>query len=165
MGIDPIAAKQDQGSKRVVETVAHGLLIPWSMVFTPDGRLLFTERPGRIRVIEHGKLIEKPLATLTDVVSEGESGLLGMTLHPKFAENNWLYVCYTYRDKNKKLIERVKRFRETKEGLVDDKIIIDSIPAGNFHDGCRIKFGPDTKLYITTGDATERDLAQSLTIS
>lgn len=144
-----------------VETVAEGLEVPWSIVFTPDKRILITERPGRIRVIENGVLKEKPIAVLSDVFSEGESGLLGMTIHPNFANNNWLYLCYTSK-KNNVLKEQVKRFTLGKNGLQDEKIILDNIPAAQFHDGCRVKFGPDHKLYITTGDATKRDLAQEL---
>ena len=158
----PTAAKTEAPEpQRVVETVAQGLEVPWSIVFTPDKRILVAERAGRIRVIENDKLKEAPLATLPDVVAQGESGLLGMTIHPDFASNKWLYVCYTTKDKQG-LKERVKRFRESPQGLVEEKIIIDNIPAGPTHDGCRVKFGPDKKLYITTGESGKPELAQKL---
>src|SRR5689334_17487994 len=80
-----------------IEMVASGLTVPWSIVFVPDGRILVTERPGRIRVIENGKLRAEPLATIADVEPSGESGLMGLTLHPQFAGNHLLYLAYAYR--------------------------------------------------------------------
>lgn len=159
---DPAAAKEsDSPVQHIVETVAEGLEVPWSIVFTPDQRMLITERPGRIRIIENGVLKESPLATLNDVAAEGEGGLLGMTIHPDFAQNKWIYVCYTVRDASG-LKELVKRFRETQGGLGEEKIILDNLPAGPTHDGCRLKFGPDKKLYITTGESGKKELAQKL---
>src|SRR3982750_3910903 len=65
-----------------VETVAGGLTVPWSIVFVPDGRILFTERPGRVRVIENGKLRPEPLVTISAVGARSASGLLGRPIHP-----------------------------------------------------------------------------------
>jgi glucose/arabinose dehydrogenase len=141
--------------------VVSGLTVPWSIVFTPDGRMLFTERPGRIRVFENGKLRAEPLATIPDVEPKAESGLMGLTLHPKFAENHQLYLAYAYVSDGQTLV-RVVRFRETGTALTDRQLIIENIPAAQYHAGTRLRFGPDGKLYITTGDATERDIAQKL---
>jgi aldose sugar dehydrogenase len=143
-----------------VETVASGLTVPWSIVFVPDGRVFVTERPGRLRVIENGSLRDEPLATIGDVEPSGESGLMGLALHPQFASNRLLYLAYAYRGDGHRV--RVVRFRETREGLVDRKVILEEIPAAANHAGCRLRFGPDGKLYITTGDATEKELAQRL---
>jgi glucose/arabinose dehydrogenase len=67
----------------------HNLEVVWSIVFAPDGRMFFTERPGRVRVVENGKLRAAPLFTVPDVEPSGESGLMGMALHPNFAENRF----------------------------------------------------------------------------
>jgi glucose/arabinose dehydrogenase len=143
-----------------VETVASGLEVPWSIVFAPDGRMFISERPGRIRVIENGKLRAEPLATISDVSTGSESGLMGLALHPQFAENHLLYISYSYRAGEKQA--RVVRFRETSSGLTDRKVIIEGLPAADIHTGIRLRFGPDGKLYMTMGDTARRELAQRL---
>jgi glucose/arabinose dehydrogenase len=160
-GASETASTQSDKVSFRVETVVSGLTVPWSIVFTPDGRMLFTERPGRIRVFENGKLRAEPLATIPDVEPKAESGLMGLTLHPKFAENHQLYLAYAYVSDGQTLV-RVVRFRETGTALTDRQLIIENIPAAQYHAGTRLRFGPDGKLYITTGDATERDIAQKL---
>ncbi|MFQ5951330.1 MAG: PQQ-dependent sugar dehydrogenase [Candidatus Geothermarchaeales archaeon] len=143
-----------------VEVVAEGLEIPWSLAFSPDGRLFVTERPGRVRVAESGVLVEQPLL-IVDVAAEGEGGLLGMALHPDFSENGYVYLYHTYRD-GENLWNRVQRYREDGSGLIRDAVILESIPGSSVHNGGRLKFGPDDKLYVTTGDASQPDLAQDL---
>jgi len=143
-----------------VETVIPNLEVVWSIVWAPDGRMIFTERPGRVRVFENGKLRPQPLFVVPDVEPKGESGLMSIALHPQFASNHLLYLSYAYDSGGQKV--RVVRYRETPNGFVDRKVIIEGIPAAQFHAGCRLRFGPDGKLYITTGDATDRQLAQKL---
>ena len=144
-----------------VETVATNLEVVWSIVFAPDDRMFFTERPGRVRIIEKGKLRAAPFFTIPDVEPSGESGLMGMTLHPQFAENHFVYLAYAYRENGDQRV-RVARYRETGETMIDAKTIIEGIPAARYHSGTRLKFGPDAKLYITTGDATKQSQAQKL---
>jgi glucose/arabinose dehydrogenase len=143
-----------------VETVVSGLQVPWAIVWTPDGRMLFTERPGRVHVVANGQLQSEPFYTVPDVEPTGESGLMDILLHPQFASNHYVYLTYAY-NAGKQLV-KVVRYVEDRKTLKQDKIIIDQIPAAQFHAGCRARFGPDGKLYITTGDATQRELAQRL---
>lgn len=162
-GEGEIATAQGENGRGVqfrVETIAASLEVPWAIAFAPDGRIFFTERVGHVRVIEDGRLRPEPVATIRDVEPTGESGLMDLTLHPQFANNHYLYLTYAYRG-NGQLV-RVARFTETAGVLAEPLIIIENIPAARFHAGSRARFGPDGKLYITTGDATERELAQRL---
>lgn len=159
-GAGEVETASNQEIKFRVETVVGGLQVPWSIVWTPNGRMLIAERPGRVRVVENGQLRPAPLLTVPDVETVAESGLMGLTLHPKFSENGFLYLSYTYRSNGQRV--RVLRYRVTDDGVADRTVIIEDIPAAQFHAGCRIRFGPDGKLYITTGDAAQRAIAQRL---
>jgi glucose/arabinose dehydrogenase len=97
---------------------------------------------------------------VADVEQTGESGLMSMALHPQFASNHWVYLAYAYKADEMRV--RVVRYLESPIGFTEPKTIIENIPAAKYHAGCRIRFGPDAKLYVTTGDATERPLAQQL---
>ena len=143
-----------------VETVVGNLEVPWSIVWAPDGRMFFTERAGRVQVYQNGKLRSRPLFTVPDVAPSGEGGLMSIVLHPQFASNHLLYLSYVYKTDNEYV--RVVRYRESENGFTDRKVIVENIPSAQFHAGCRLRFGPDGKLYITTGDATRRELAQQL---
>ncbi len=142
-----------------VEIIATNLQTPWAMDFADD-RIFFTEKVGRIRVIDSGVLIEDPLANL-HVVDVTDGGLLGLTLHPNFENNHYLYVFYTYAEDNK-LWNKVIRITESENKLTDAVVILDKIPGAEFDNGGVIKFGPDGKLYVATGDATDEHSAQDL---
>ncbi|OGY85104.1 MAG: hypothetical protein A3F54_02450 [Candidatus Kerfeldbacteria bacterium RIFCSPHIGHO2_12_FULL_48_17] len=144
-----------------IEEVVGGLAVPWSMAFSSSERILVTERPGRIRVIEAGKLLTQPLHTFSEVATGGEEGLMSLALHPQYAENRLVYASLAY-ETGQDMFVKVVRFEDKGDAIGDVTIIIDRIPAAQFHAGCRIAFGPDGKLYITTGDATEKNLAQDL---
>ncbi|HEX4440032.1 MAG TPA: PQQ-dependent sugar dehydrogenase [Thermoanaerobaculia bacterium] len=149
------------GASLVATTFVSGLEVPWSIAFTSPDRLLVTERPGRIRIVEKGVLREKSLAVLPDVEASGESGLMGITLAPDYATSRLLYVAYAYDTKSGPRV-RVVRFRDGGDSLSDRKVIIEDIPAARYHAGCRLRFGPDGMLYVTTGDATDGKIAQDL---
>lgn len=143
-----------------VETVAANLEVPWAFAFLPDGNLLFTERPGRVRIIENGQLRAAPIFTVPDVEPSVESGLMDISLHPNFAENKFVYLAYAYNGDGKR--DKVVRYKFDGNTFTEPKIIIENILAAQFHAGMRCRFGPDGKLYITTGDATQGNLAQNL---
>lgn len=142
-----------------VVTVAENLEIPWEIAFAPDGRIFFTERVGNLRVIENGQLNPKPVTILD--VGTVEGGLLGLALDPKFEQNHFLYLYYTYFE-FPFTYNKVVRFTEKDNALLDEFILVDKIPGAEIHDGGRLKFGPDEKLYITTGDAGNSNAAQDL---
>lgn len=142
-----------------IEIVADNLYVPWSIAFTDPGRMLFTERNGSLRIIKNGILVKEPLKVFEEVSSKGEEGLMGLALDPEYNNNKLIYLSYAY-IKNDELTVKVVRFNDNETELSDEKIIIDGLPAERYHAGCRLKFGPDGKLYITTGDAGKRELAQ-----
>lgn len=144
-----------------VTVIAKNLEIPWAIAFLPDGRMLLTERPGRVRIIlNDGALQKEPLVTISGVRQIGEGGLLGIALHPNFEKNHFVYLYYTYGERGSNILNRVVRYIFDKDLLKDEKIIVDGIPASSNHDGGRIKFGPDGYLYVATGDAQEPSLSQ-----
>ena len=143
-----------------IETVLEDLSVPWEIVFLPDNSMLFTERPGRVRLYRKGKLLASPLLQLTDIDSTKKMGLLGLALHPSFNNNSYLYLAYNYKSSDRSWL-KVVRYTMQKDTLIQPKTIIEQIPANPNHTGCRLKFGPDNKLYITTGDADEAAKAQN----
>lgn len=147
------------GTRFLVETYARNLEVPWGLAFAPDGRLFFTERPGRVRIIQNGQLLSTPALTFDDVYAVGEAGVLGIALHPAFASNHYVYLVYTA-DRGGRAVNRLVRYREVNNTLAERAILFDDMPGAPTHDGSRVKFGPDGLLYFTMGDAQAPGLAQ-----
>lgn len=149
---EPASSEEDKSD---IEVVASGLSIPWEIHPLPDGSLLVTERAGRLLIIESAQKVI-PIAGVRHV---GEGGLLGLAIHPDFLRNHWIYLYLTTADRGG-LTNRVERYELVNHELRNRQLIIESIPGAAYHDGGRIKFGPDRMLYITTGDAGQEALAQ-----
>ena len=135
-----------------VQVLATNLEKPRAIAFG-DERIFVTEKIGRIRIIQNGILLAEPLATLrTANVFDG--GLLGITTHPDFSVNHYVYVYYTY-EEGGNLWNKILRITESKNKLEDAETILDKIPGSKFSNGGVIKFGPDEKLYVATGSISD----------
>lgn len=145
----------------IVDTLATGLIVPWTFTFIDGNILMFTERSGKVRLLKNGKLIEKPLLVLQETNTTKKMGLLGLCKHPGFETNHFIYLAYNY-TADKTPFLRIVRYTLAKDSLLNPFIIKDSIYGNQNHTGCRLKFGPDKKLYITTGDADRPIWAQDL---
>ena len=150
------------GTRFGVRVMFTGLEVPWSLAFTPDDRLFFTERAGRVRIVRNGTLLPTPALTIGDISASGESGALGLTVHPGFATNHFVYLAYTANVPGGGTVNRVVRYRELNDTLGEAVVILDNLAAASIHDGCRVRFGPDGKLYVTMGDAANAPVAQDL---
>jgi glucose/arabinose dehydrogenase len=150
---EPRLARSERGPR--LETVATGLEVPWEIAFLRDGRALITERPGRVRILsQEGRLEPRPAAEL-DVAAAGEGGLLGLAIDPKFDRNRFVYLYLTTESGN-----QVRRYRLDGDRLSEEATIVEGIQAGAIHDGGRIHFGPDDRLYMSTGEIGQGGLAQ-----
>jgi glucose/arabinose dehydrogenase len=168
----PGAAARAQDARTVignlaVETVASGLDHPWSLAFLPDGRLLVTERPGRLRIVTRDGTLSKPAAGVPRVAASGQGGLLDVALDRDFASNNTIYFCFADPADGgaRTSMARARLSTEGAPRLDDVKVIFRQqgpLSHGN-HFGCRIVQMPDRNLFLTMGDHfTYRDEAQNL---
>ncbi len=145
-----------------VQTVATGLVVPWGIAFLPDGDWLVTERPGRVRRLSKGQLLPDPVLTV-GVTASDEGGLLGIAVSPQFSTDRFFYLYGTFHDTERH--NKVLRYKLSPDKLSAtlDKVIVERIPGAQYHDGGRLRFGPDGMLYIGTGDARTPELSQLLT--
>jgi glucose/arabinose dehydrogenase len=150
-----------------VETVATGLVNPWALAFLSDGRLLVTERPGRMRIVGRDGKLSEPLEGVPPVAAVGQGGLLDVVLAPDFAETRTIY--FTFAEPREALngtsVARARLIEEAgKARLADVTVIFRQEPAigGGFHFGSRIAVARDGLLFVTLGERYQRDRAQDL---
>jgi len=134
-------------------TLSRGLVQPWSMAFLPDGRMLITERPGRVRVFANGKLEPAPLEGVPKVAATGQGGLLDVCLHPNFAQNRALYLSYSA-DGSGGNATTVASAELGDGGLRGLRVIFEALPRapGGLHFGSRIVFDRAGLMYVSTGE-------------
>ena len=147
---------------RVVSLVS-GLVHPWSLAFLPDGDLLITERPGRLRVVRLGHLLEVPIAGVPVVAAVGQGGLLDVVLHPDFATNRLLCLSYNRPDSDSNSTAIICG-ELVGDRLINSQVIFVAEPKlrGGKHFGCRLVFDVNGNLYATLGDRGVRAQAQDL---
>lgn len=149
-----------------VVTVAEGLVRPWSLAWLPDGRMLVTERPGRMRVVSKDGSLSTPLEGLPEVFSGGQGGLLDVLVDPGFAENRTIYFSFAEPAANG-AGTAVARAELRGKRLGNVEILFRQVPktTSTIHFGSRLAMGADGMLFITIGERGERDLAQDPSVN
>ena len=144
-----------------VAPVVAGLQNPWSLAFLPNGDMLVTEKPGRLRIIRNGQLDPTPVAGTPKVVAAGQGGLLEVAIHPRFAENRWVYLTYSKPGEAGSTTALLRgRLEGTTLTDVKDIFVADAWSKGTAHFGSRLAFGADGTLFMTVGERNDRDRAQ-----
>ncbi|MEH2479145.1 glucose/arabinose dehydrogenase [Nitrobacteraceae bacterium AZCC 2146] len=150
-----------------VQTVASGLVHPWALAFLPDGRMLVTERPGRMRIVTPQGQLLPPFKGVPEVWATGQGGLLDVITDKGFAQNNTIYFCFSERSGSggRTTVARARLVDGTAPKLDDVKMIFRQdgpLSSGN-HYGCRIVQASDDNLFVTLGEHfSYRDEAQNL---
>jgi aldose sugar dehydrogenase len=161
----PATAEQTFSSEKhsfTIETVVEGLENPWSVDFLPDGRILVTERPGRLRIIEKGKL-SKPVKGLPKIKAEAQGGLLDIAHDPDFAKNKIIYFSYSGPDKTGVGTE-VASAKLVGNELKELKVLFKALPKspGGYHFGSRLLISKQGELFITLGERGDMHRAQNI---
>ena len=157
------AVRSEKAAFRLV-TLVRGLQHPWSLTWLPDGRMLVTERPGRLRLVSKDfELDPKAVDGVPRVVTGGQSGLFDVVLHPRYAETGWLYLAYMARGEGGSGLE-VLRAKLEDHRLVEGQVIFRAVPKLNssLNLGGRLIFDRRGRLYVSVGDRFEQNRAQRL---
>jgi glucose/arabinose dehydrogenase len=145
------------------KVLTPNLNYPWEILWGPDSNLWITERGGKISRVDPTTGAVTPLLTISEVVSQGEGGLLGMVLHPDFSTSPEVFVAYNY-NRGSTYTEKIVKYTYANGALSKPVILLDNIFAAGNHNGCRLAISPDKKLYITSGDAAVASRAQDKNI-
>jgi len=147
----------------MIQPVVTGLSQPWGMTFLPDGSMLITEKPGRIRIVRDGILLDENVQGVPEVYNHGQGGLLDIVLHPDYETNGWIYISYSI-PQDGGGHTAVARARLNGNTFEDLEVLFVGSPMTNrrHHFGSRIAFDKDNYLFFTIGDRGEMHLAQDL---
>ena len=171
-GFQRMASLPFPDAPQVVETIGlslrvspmfKGLASPWSLAFLPNGDMLITEKPGRLRIVRGGTLDPQPIAGVPEVFAVGQGGLLEVAVHPQFATNQFVYLTYS-KGKGDQGTTALARGRFDGKALVDvkDLLVTDNWNTGGVHFGSKLAFGRDGIVYMTVGERNDRNRAQNL---
>ena len=155
-----------------MEVVAEGLDIPWAIDFIGADQFLVTERPGQLRVIKNGKLMDEPVQNIPEVVPQGQGGLMDVAIDPQYEENGWIYLAYSHgleqqgNSGRSPAMTRIVRGRIKDHTWVDQQVIYEAphetYRTTRYHYGCRIVFDQKGYLYFSIGDRGAKQQAQEL---
>lgn len=154
--------RSEQAAFRI-SVVAGGLVNPWGLAVLPDGRMLVTERPGRVRLVGADGRLSAPLAGAPATVANRQGGMLDVVLHPRFAQNGYVYLCHVAEGEGG-ASSTITRLRLDGERLVEPRTILSVTPRmeNGLHFGCRMAFGHDGMLFAGFGDRFQMQRAQDL---
>lgn len=149
-----------------LEVVARGLETPWGMAFLPDGRMLVTERPGRLRIVEKGRLLPEPVAGTPKPWTVQDGGLLDVEVHPRYAQNGWIYLSYAVAGPSDTSMTAIVRGKLRDNAWVDEQVlykpVAELLGPLNVHYGSRFLFDRQGKLLYSIGERGLPPTAQDL---
>ena len=159
--IQPASVANNSQSIEQYKTIATNLEAPWAINKLGD-TFYITERTGHIVKVEQGEMTRQAVKLEKTLSTASEAGLLGFVLAPDFDQSNEAYAYYTYKTASEQY-NRIVVLQQENGSWREKRLLLDQIPSGKYHHGGRVKIGPDQKLYVTAGDASNPQTAQDLT--